>query len=82
MPAFYHVVETFDIHGPGGAVWKGWLIRSYYRTHGRQIIVTSDPDGRERLFDTFPRADLGNATNALNLWLAGQYEAAGQPLPA
>lgn len=82
MPAFYHVIETFDIHGPGGATWKGWLIKVPYRTHGRQIIVTAESYFCTVLFDTESHVDLGNATNALSVWLARQYEAAGQPLPA
>lgn len=81
MPAFYHVVERFDIHAPRGAIWQGWLLSPPHRPTGRRIIVTADTDGKTVLFDTDAHVDLGNATNALNLWLAQQYEAAGQPLP-
>lgn len=80
MPAFYHLIETFPITGPGGAVWTGWLIRSPVRRSGRQIIVTADRDGKEQLFDTEMAYDSGNAINKLEHWIAAQYEAAGQPL--
>ncbi len=68
MP-IYGLIETFPIKMPDGSEWIGGLFRTARRT-GRRIVVWSEA-GVE-LFDTGDQYDLGNATNALDLWLVEQ----------
>lgn len=66
-------IEDFNITLPDGRVWVGSLyahLSENARRGGRRIVVR-DLDGAV-LFDTDEAYDLGNATNALDLWLLPQ----------
>ena len=66
------LIETFPIQLPDGRTWTGTLFSTPTRRNGRRVQVR-DADGAG-LFDTGDCIDLGNARNALEMWLAGQVD--------
>ena len=73
------LIQSFDITLQDGREWRGSLLTSPSRGHGRRVQV-HDRAGR-LLFDSRDCFDLANAQNVLSLWLQEQVKASEPPAP-